>query len=277
MLVQPEIRKCVVYLAIKDEKGDRLIGTAFFVARPEKIASDQELNFVYLISARHVVEKGVDRSIDKKIYIRINPKEGPADWIPSNADQWRFHPDDSLVDVAVMLWAPDSEKFDYLCVPYNMAATEEVVEAQSIGVGDEVFLTGLFTSHFGKERNIPIIRIGNIAAMPEEKMETKIGAIDAYLVEARSIGGLSGSPVFVHLSGGVRKGQISLGNEPIFWLGLMHGHWEAKVRQDDTFDIDQFEIEKVNMGIAIVVPVTKIIETLNQDDIRKRIPAIWPR
>ncbi|MCH8323407.1 MAG: hypothetical protein IIB64_10115 [Proteobacteria bacterium] len=273
MLVPPEIRKCVVFLGIMKKKNSvpRLIGTGFFMAQKHgETSSILGFNMVFLISARHIVERGIDRSVDKKIYIRINPKDGAASWVASDASQWRFNPDDSSVDVAVLPWLPSTEKFDYLCIPENMTATEEVIEKEAIGPGDEVFLTGLFTSHFGKEINIPIIRIGNIAAMPEEKIETKMGAIDAYLVETRSIGGLSGSPVFVHLTG-VRKGKLSLGTEPIFWLGLMHGHWDAKVHQDEALDADPFEEEKVNMGIAIVVPVSKILETLNQEDFREMI------
>lgn len=271
MLVPPEIRKCVAFLAIKDKTGDRLIGTAFFAGfNQAETASSLGFDVVYLVTARHVVEKGIDRSIDKIIYIRMNTKDGAVGWVQSQANQWRFHPDDNSVDVAAMAWAPPREEYDYLYVPENIAATDEIIESQSIGVGDEVFLTGLFSSHFGKDRNIPIIRVGNIAAMPEEKIETSIGDIDAYLVEARSIGGLSGSPVFVHLSG-VRKGSLALGKEPIFWLGLMHGHWDVKIRQDDTFDVDLFENEKVNMGIAIVIPVSKILETLNQEDFKKAL------
>ncbi|HIJ43631.1 MAG: hypothetical protein QF511_04350 [Rhodospirillales bacterium] len=271
MLIPPEIRKCVAFLAIKDETGVRLIGTAFFVGRPQaETASHTAFHIVHLVSARHVVEKGVNRSVDKIIYVRMNTKDGGSRWIGVAAERWRFHPDDDSVDVAAIAWAPSEGEYDYLFVSDEMAATDEIIEAQSIGIGDEVFLAGLFSSHFGKERNIPIVRVGNIAAMPEEKIETGIGNIDAYLVESRSIGGLSGSPVFVHLSG-VRKGKLALGSEPIFWLGLMHGHWDARIRQDDTFEVDLFQHEKVNMGIAIVIPVLKIIETLDHKDFAETI------
>ncbi len=102
--------------------------------------------------------------------------------------------------------------------------------------------------------------------MPEEPVQTKaLGAIDAYLVEARSIGGLSGSPVFVHLSG-VRRGSLTLGQEPIYWLGLMHGHFDLERLETDVVESDILMDIKVNMGIAIVVPVSKILEVLNQDE-----------
>ena len=144
-----------------------------------------------------------------------------------------------------------------------MAATSEIISKESIGPGDEVFITGLFVNHFGEERNIPILRIGNIAAMPEEKVKTDtMGPMDAF-IEARSIGGLSGSPVFVHLTG-VRNNVFTVGPPPIYLLGLMHGHWDAEVTKNDSIQKDQFERERVNMGIAIVVPVQKIIETVDQ-------------
>ena len=150
-----------------------------------------------------------------------------------------------------------------------MAVTPEIITNESIGCGDEVFLTGLFSNHSGQQRNIPIIRIGNIACMPEEPVQTKaLGAIDAYLVEARSIGGLSGSPVFVHLSG-VRKGSLKLGQEPIYWLGLMHGHFDLERLDMDEVESDILMDLKVNMGIAIVVPVSKVLEVLNQEEFTK--------
>jgi hypothetical protein len=55
----------------------------------------------------------------------------------------------------------------------------------------------------------------------------------------------------------------------------MHGHWDIEARPDeyeeDTSDIPQQE--KVNMGIAIVIPATKIVQVINQPyyaEVRKR-------
>ena len=58
----------------------------------------------------------------------------------------------------------------------------------------------------------------NIAMIPDEPVTTSLGDIKAYLVEARSIGGLSGSPAFVRETGAEGTGSFYL-------LGLMHGHW----------------------------------------------------
>jgi hypothetical protein len=50
--------------------------------------------------------------------------------------------------------------------------------------------------HTGDLKNVPIVRVGNLASYPSEQIQTRaFGRMEAYLIEARSIGGLSGSPV----------------------------------------------------------------------------------
>jgi hypothetical protein len=136
-----------------------------------------------------------------------------------------------------------------------MFLTDKIIEDKQIGTGDEVFITGLFAHAVGSDKNSPIVRMGNIAMMPSEPIRTSEGLMDAYLIEARSIGGLSGSPAFV-------RATTSLGPVPHYLLGLMHGHWDlppgAKNDGGDVFD----HLGAVNMGIAIVVPAKRVLETL---------------
>jgi len=126
-----------------------------------------------------------------------------------------------------------------------------------------VFISGLFRHHYGAKRNIPIVRVGNLAALNEERIVTKsFGEIDAYLIEARSIGGLSGSPVFLNL-GIVRKvgGQVKHASGPgsIFYLlGLIHGHFDENRQLGDAE-----ANEAVNSGIAIVVPIASAMSVIN--------------
>jgi hypothetical protein len=150
--------------------------------------------------------------------------------------------------------------------------TPEIVVSEEVGVGNEVFIAGLFHRHFGQKNNIPVIRVGNIAAMPSEKVKTRRGPIDAYLIEVRSIGGLSGSPVFLPL--GTRRSMTGLVISPgqlqrYYLLGLMHGHFD--VREDDLVDEflseDDTSPKSVNMGIAVVVPIEKVMETILQPNL----------
>ena len=133
-----------------------------------------------------------------------------------------------------------------------------------IGLGDEVFSVGLFTKYFGRSSLIPVVRTGNIAMMPKEGVPLGcFGFCDAYLIEGRSIGGLSGSPVFcrntMKMPGMNEKGQTKFiaGAGQIHLLGLVHGHWDLPIEFSDLE-----KTEAVNMGISIVIPARKILEVL---------------
>jgi hypothetical protein len=116
--------------------------------------------------------------------------------------------------------------------------------------------------------------VGNLAAYPAELIQTEMGRMDAYLIEARSIGGLSGSPVFVH-SGTMRviSGKLSIAQEPMFYLaGLVHGHYKGG-RKEVPGGVDKRN-EAVNIGIAIVVPIDNILGFLDKKGIiRPKIGA----
>jgi hypothetical protein len=157
---------------------------------------------------------------------------------------------------------------DVRILPVGNFLNEEIIEEHRIGPGDEVFITGLFTKAVGASQNMPIVRMGNVSLMPHEKIpHGDLGLIDAYLIEARSIGGLSGSPVFVSETAQMpstyadpKKSKpeklFMLGHGQTFFMGLLRGHWD--VPPNRFFH----EMEKVNMGISVVVPAHKIREIL---------------
>lgn len=258
MIVPDEIRKCVGFVGYAGTSGKAsLAGTAFFLSRSAFEDDGVGPAFVYLVTAKHVIDKITSKGIDE-ILIRLNQTGGPARWTRSHISQWHFHPTDKSVDVAV-LTIQNLEGLDCALFSLKSAATAQIIQHEGIGLGDEIFMAGLFVSHYGKKRNIPIVRVGNIAAMPEEKIESQFGPIDGYLVEVRSLGGLSGSPVFVHLGLFRHKdGELLASLNPegrFFFLGLMQGHWPTD---------DAEAKQRVNTGIGIVVPADKILEVINQ-------------
>lgn len=267
--IPEEVKKCVFFLAYNSKKGEtKLAGTGFLVSVPLKGTLQSS---IYLVTAKHVIDEITKDTTDGNVFIRMNTNDGKCGFGKSKLKQWEFHPEgSSSVDVAVLNWAPPRDKFDFLCIPDNdMLLSEKRIKEYAVGAGDEVFITGLFANHYGRERNLPIIRAGNIALMSEEKVYTStMGDIDAYLIEARSIGGLSGSPAFAYM-GDVRsiKGKIDIGGKSklFFWMGLVHGHWDVKNQSDSLVPRE----ERVNMGIAIVVPAVKIMEVINQKKFRK--------
>ena len=51
-------------------------------------------------------------------------------------------------------------------------------------------------------------------------------------------------------------------------MGLIYGHYDVRVNQQDTATEDKNEFEKVNTGIAIVTPIEKLIEMFEQENIQ---------
>lgn len=261
MRVPDIVRDCVVFIGTQevDASGQLSIewgGTGFFVSLEHE--PDPTLSFVYLVTAQHVVQAVQS----KGFIIRANTKNGEAMNIrvAPNEIEWFFHPTDPNADVAVMPFALPPGQFDYSHVPVTTFLTEDVLRKGELGIGDEVYITGLFRNLTGTKRNLPIVRIGNVAMLPDERVPTEYGLMNAYLIEARSLGGLSGSPVFIHTHV----------NPQMFLLGLMQGHWHlpATYRADSTDGLIREDFgdkgQMVNMGIAIVVPATDIHTALYQ-------------
>lgn len=59
------------------------------------------------------------------------------------------------------------------------------------------------------------------------------------------------------------------GNDFHNLLGLIHGHYDVKSNSIDEIDEDIANYEKVNTGIAVVTPITKLAEIFSQEKITK--------
>jgi hypothetical protein len=276
MLVPDEIRQCVLFLGNKDPKTGqfRPRATAFAVS-----IHQGTLGFRFLVTAEHNIDAFAKRGWE--IYLRSNLKNGGVREDSWASARWYHHPNVGSTDVAVSTinFHPE-EEFKTILLRTDgpissqgngLAGIAEVLKDRNLGVGDEVFLVGLFRSHSGKQRNIPIIRVGNLATMRGEPVATEFcGETDAYLVEARSIGGLSGSPVFIRAPlWQVRDGgNISINQGPQFYLlGLMHGHFDVTSLHEGVVDADEVSPRGINTGIGVVIPVEKILETIDQPEL----------
>jgi hypothetical protein len=259
MRVPDQVLKTVVFVGLPEIPDPEYRGTAFIVTVP----GTQSNHFAFMVTARHVAEKleGND------FYIRANKKRGGMVELRGFADNpWWYHPTErDYVDCAVTMFAPARlAELDIEHVPIGLFADEEKIKVHNVGIGDEVFIAGLFTKITETSQNIPIIRIGNVAMMPNERIPFHGGMYDAHLIESRSIGGLSGSPVFVRptlqLQIGIEDDQPVILNGPgkILFFGSVVGHWEVPEGFTPT------QAEAVNMGIAPMVPAVKIKEVIMQ-------------
>lgn len=278
MFIPDEIRKSTFFIGFVLPAGKFVpMGTGFLVGLP---TSDGQHRATIPVTARHVLSKteAAIAASGGTMVLRFNTRDGQMAYVETSPDAWLPHPDDEglapgvfTVDVAACLWQPESagNALDFLTWPLEACADSGLVSAHGLGAGEDVFMAGLFINHVGKQRNIPIIRVGTIAAMAEEQIPTpRFGLIDAHLIEVRSIGGFSGSPVFLQM-GNLRSagGNISLtaGPPPIYLLGLMHGFFG--VEAEETALAEAAAVDQLNSGIAAVVPVEKIIETLHHPKI----------
>ena len=172
MRVPNQVKDCVVfvgYLQTGYEDRDPIVdGTAFLLSYPyENLIKGERKQHLYIVTAKHVLDGIVGNSKKPIIYLRFNFKDKPAQWIPIERDKWESHPD---TDLAILPVNPfdDEYEFDHNRVPGSMIVDDYIVENEKIGIGDEIVVAGLFLHHPGTERNIPTVRSGIIATMPEE-------------------------------------------------------------------------------------------------------------
>ena len=279
MRINEKTRKSIVFLGVMDGQGRFAPYGTGFIGRWQE---SELLVFCYIITAKHVVEDM--RATGRPMVIRINTRDGKSDFAHVTDNLWVTHPDDDKCDIAVTGIYADLHTFDFLPVDLqNGIVTSSYIEDNDIGNGAELFTTGLLTAHFGKSANVPVVRIGNIASMPDEPVDLgpDLGAQSVYLIESRSIGGLSGSPVFLHTPPHrVIRSDIKMmtGHRSEYLLGVNIRMFESKADADDiradTASQRKIFLDTMSAGIAIVVPIQRAIEIIETKFEEQRANAV---
>ena len=276
MRVPDEMLNCVAFVGeVTHRDSARVYGdpraTGFFVSVPCESPELSEMAMTYFVTAKHVA---LDLK-EQEICFLINRRGGGGMTVESVDGHWWFHPDDKTADVAVTQVRLPSYA-DVIAISLEHFALPERLNKFHIGIGDEVFAVGLFTPAAGVARNAPIVRHGNISMMPGEQIETDLGYADVYLVESRSIGGISGSPVFSRhtIAKKIQRADdtadVAFSNGPgETLLGLMHGHWDINESEMNKPYFTHDRKHGVNYGVGIVVPASKIYEALYSDGLRE--------
>jgi len=243
--------RSVVYLGSGTSPDDfHAIGTGFLVDLKRVPGS-----VYYLITADHVAKR-----LKTPFAIRFNDRENKSHVQQSQIPfKWWRHPTESeSVDAAVFPWGLRGR---FATFPVTRFLSDLNLEATRIGIGDEIFIVGLFRKWAGRAKFSPVVRHGHIAMMADEPIPTvNYGDAPMHLIEAFSLKGMSGSPVMVRQTIPIPlasrdedepENVLTLGN--MYLLGLVHGY----------FRVD--EVKQVwHSGISMVVPSTKILEILDQ-------------
>jgi hypothetical protein len=288
--IPEDIKKTVVFL-YKGPDGTpvQADGTGFIVSIPTPTPGR---SWFYLITAKHVVHTNsndLSSPLFSTLWIRVNEKTGGSSMhgvnlITSGKDQSVFFHSDPSVDIAVMAITPtDVDAIDIKSLPENMLVTADDLKNLNIGIGTDMFFTGMFTSFLGEKRSYPIFRFGKLAMIPDEKINSGPLPAEGYLMEAFSFGGNSGSPVFFYPSADNTPGVMVLGPRPIKIAGVMRGFFgdfePIQLLQTQTEVQAQpgapIPVSNGNSGIAFVVPAKFISEILHSavlESLRKDNP-----
>lgn len=313
--IKEKVLNSVVFLGYlkdpNDATSEEYRGSGFIAG-----VEEDDVTFLYLVTAAHValhleklgeygrpIARVNDMHGEGRVIQLRNPEETEL-VLPSGESRtfttpaWLYHPTDENADVAVQeLYV----KHDYgplrrplpgvaymssvSFVPVSMLLhPEKIGESRPIGIGDEVFLTGLFHFARGGRGNVPIARVGNLAMVPDERIysgayyqeiDRTYGDMDAYLIEARSIAGLSGSPVYIRGTVDVPNTEhdsMKATDAEYYLLGIVHGHWDIREKDLDA-TVLRTTPKGVNVGIAIVTPAQKILEVLNHERFKRQRAA----
>jgi hypothetical protein len=257
----------------------------------------------YVVTAAHVLE-GIG---NRTFYLRFNTEAGFDD-VETSRDEWFIH-DHADVALVRIQWSTYTIRSihpeQFADADYNLRVQEmrdagliqlpRFVSGSSIKIETEndVSIIGLFAQHYGRSKSLPVARAGTIARMPSEPVEFmhpggSYSKANAYLVEFRSWGGQSGSPVLAHrrlfhlvqvqvssLPGNEGTGEstsetISIQNpdsEVFGFLGLVSGHFDIEQHAQTSGDILGSITTAINSGIAIVTPAEAVRELLWRDDV----------
>lgn len=262
LYIEKEWRGTVCFL-VQDSKEHRgetaLLGTGFVVGVP---TPHPDIEALYIVTAGHVAAQSAP---EYPIRIRANALGGGlTSRVEIQDGNWTFHKSSDVAAVAI----PHEEASKIIGRGVNaiMLVDDAYFNERRIGCGQRVFMMSLFSEHAGKTSILPVARFGKISLMadPKEPVSTEWGKVEAYLVESLSWGGESGAPVFLYYTR--PDGRIEQGNV----LGLMQGHFDMKRRvhsKKDTWNEDEWV--KVNSGMAVVIPASKIRDVLEDEALAK--------
>jgi hypothetical protein len=267
--ISDDVRKTVVFLGFRisgkdGESESRFGGTGFFVTYPG--APDHPtLRISYLVTARHVAEELVGPFV-----VGLNNSLGDLQLCDVDAAVWSYHPDPE-VDVAVTPMG-FVEGADWKQLPFEWFADNEDSSLFSrFGVGDLVYIVGLYRLFPGRVKISPVVHTGHVAMAPDEEIPVrnrrtgKIAGSRGYLIEAQTLEGLSGSPVFVRytnptaMSSGI--GRVVAYTDTVYLLGLWQGAWDGMAEDTLAAEFGRSEM-RVPVGMGITIPARRILEVL---------------
>jgi hypothetical protein len=275
--VGEDAKRSVIFFGVEEDTAIKYGGTGFLLADTEK-----GVPVPFLVTCRHVA-----KLLEKfdEFYIRINARDGDAATVPSRLIEWTY-PDDKTVDLAVASVGINEDLYNVNYYPLHAIGFSSWKDRKAVAAGDPVSLVGLFRLHAGTQKNVPFVHTGNVAVLPDptehipvrDRISGEIVRAEVYLIEAQTLDGLSGSPVFVHETVGLEDFKLKSGSLPKAYgdlrlLGLYSGSWDAEPGIILAADRNLKGGHRVPVGVGLVVPADKIVELIREHPDMKEVRA----
>jgi hypothetical protein len=162
MRVPDELRECVCFAQPVWPSGPGGRATAFFIGVPFGVEGQR---YAYAVTAKHCITGGEETRrqhgnrpatkailwVNHREHGRLSEKTLVSDWLLHDTADLGVYPLGAM-NRAYQIKVWDAEQG---------LASEPVVREKNIGAGDDVFITGLLTHHWGDTRNLPIVRLGS--------------------------------------------------------------------------------------------------------------------
>jgi hypothetical protein len=269
-------QKSVVFFGVPSPDGIQYGGTGFLAA-----VSEGEFDFGYLVTCRHVA-RGLEGYSDTGFYLRLNIKGGGSHPEKVEDIKWTYHPDPS-VDLAAAHFQLNTNCFDHTFFKFEASYADHRKPGAAV-TGDVINLVGLFRLHAGSHRNVPIVHTGHIAMLPNpaekvpirDRITKQLVLSEMYLIEAQTLDGLSGSPVFIHDMVGLaafppvnKDGVLVKAYGDVLFLGIYCGSWDGEpgaILAKDRNLVDHRI--RVPVGMGLVAPAHQLLELLGDEELK---------
>lgn len=247
--------------------GSSAGGSGFLVNLP--IPDKPDHSYVVAISNRHVVENG-------NPVVRLNTKDGFTAVYDLLEPSWVMH--DGGQDLAAHIIKVDPERQKFRGLGVRSILTKERSEELDVGPGTDVFMVGRFIHQDGNQSNVPTVRFGTIAQMPSIVTDSATGrGNESYIVECRSIGGFSGSPIYLHAEPGHLNNKTQSRETRGYSGYLVAVDWAHSGQTEFVYNAlgeeTQMYVES-STGLAMAIPSWRLLELLNDPNLLAQIDRI---
>ncbi len=226
-----------------------VIGTGFLVNVPSETIPNGY--YPYVVTAAHVIANQQKMEVEVSI-----PRPSGGMYEPVVVSDW--HRPLPNVDLAVAFFPSTGEhKAIYGVDEADLVPNQWI---QMLSLGGEVAYVGILTP-----LDRPMVRTGTIGAIDQEKLELEGYDYTGHLIDCRSYGGFSGSPVFAGIAKpglGVDAEYNGLPLGTMVYFGFVCGMFTEHLAEKNEWASSRY-------GVGVMVRSIEIREALMSPELRR--------